>query len=57
MSILHVRIPYIFIRLDGKHTIFGKVTKGMDVVKKIENAGSRSGSPKAKVMIVDSGEL
>ncbi len=57
MSILRVRIPYIFIRLDGKHTIFGKVTKGMDVVKKIENAGSRSGSPKAKVMIVDSGEL
>jgi peptidyl-prolyl cis-trans isomerase B (cyclophilin B) len=30
--------------LDGKHTLFGEVTEGMDVLKKLEAAGSRSGA-------------
>ena len=29
--------------LDGKHTLFGEVTEGMDVLKKLEAAGSQSG--------------
>jgi len=29
--------------LDGKHTIFGKVVEGKDVLKKLEAAGSQSG--------------
>jgi peptidylprolyl isomerase len=43
--------------LDGKHVVFGKVLKGMDVVKKIESVGSQSGTPSKVVKIVDSGEL
>ncbi|DBA79772.1 TPA: hypothetical protein ACH3X1_008436 [Trebouxia sp. C0004] len=43
--------------LNGKHTVFGKVLDGMDLVKKIEGEGSGSGKPKKQVTIAKSGEL
>ncbi len=43
--------------LDGKHVVFGVVESGWDVVKEIERMGSRSGSPRAKVVISDCGVL
>ena len=43
--------------LDGKHVVFGKVIEGYDVVQKIEAYGSRSGSPRAKVVISHCGEV
>jgi peptidylprolyl isomerase len=43
--------------LDGKHVVFGEVTSGMDVVKKIEALGSQSGKTSKKVVIADCGQL
>ena len=43
--------------LDGKHVVFGQVVSGMDVVKKMERVGTKSGKPSSKVSIMDSGEL
>jgi len=43
--------------LDGKHVVFGRVVEGMDVVKKMESLGSESGRTKAKIVIVDCGQL
>lgn len=43
--------------LNGKHTVFGKVTQGMDVVRKIEGKGTEMGKPRAEIKIVDCGAL
>ncbi|OQR84517.1 peptidyl-prolyl cis-trans isomerase [Achlya hypogyna] len=43
--------------LDGKHVVFGKVVRGMDVVKKIEGVGSQSGQTKKPVVVADCGQL
>merc|ERR1719375_2156142 len=43
--------------LDGKHVVFGKVTKGYEVIKAIEAVGSRSGTTSSPVVIADCGQL
>lgn len=43
--------------LDGKHVVFGNVTKGLDVVKAIEAVGSQSGKTAKPVVIGDCGQL
>jgi peptidylprolyl isomerase len=43
--------------LDGKHVVFGKIVEGMELVKKIEGLGSRSGKTAKVIKIADSGEI
>jgi peptidylprolyl isomerase len=41
--------------LDGKHVVFGEVTEGQDIVRKIEALGSQSGATRGKIAIAASG--
>ena len=43
--------------LNGKHCVFGKVTSGLDVVRKIESYGTETGRPRAEIKIAASGSL
>ncbi len=43
--------------LDGKHVVFGQIVDGMDLVKKIESLGSRSGKTSKVIKIANSGEV
>merc|ERR1712195_367152 len=43
--------------LDGKHVVFGSVTKGMEVVAACEAVGSQSGATSKPVVIADCGQL
>ncbi|TDR17569.1 peptidylprolyl isomerase [Marinicella litoralis] len=38
--------------LNGKHTVFGYLKDGMDVLRKIEKLGSRSGRPSKEIKII-----
>uniref|UniRef100_A0A8C6TJW7 Peptidyl-prolyl cis-trans isomerase n=1 Tax=Neogobius melanostomus TaxID=47308 RepID=A0A8C6TJW7_9GOBI len=43
--------------LDDRHVVFGSVKEGLDVVKKVETFGSRSGKTSKRIQITDCGEL
>ncbi|KAH8405013.1 hypothetical protein KR222_003145 [Zaprionus bogoriensis] len=43
--------------LDGKHVVFGSVVEGMNVIKKMEKFGSKSGKTSKKVIIEECGDL
>ena len=43
--------------LDGRHTVFGEVIEGVDVVLKLEKIGSGSGTTSKKAVIADCGKL
>ncbi|KAG8345450.1 21 kDa cyclophilin [Trypanosoma vivax] len=43
--------------LDGKHVVFGQVTKGYEVIEKVESNGTSSGATRQPIVIADCGEL
>ena len=43
--------------LDGYNNVFGELVEGQDVLTQIEKFGSRDGTPKAEISIVECGEV
>ena len=41
--------------LNGKHTVFGKVVDGKEVMDQLHQIGSDSGRPKSKATIIECG--
>merc|ERR1712070_915976 len=46
-----------FPHLDGKHVVFGQVSKGYETIGAMESFGSRSGATSERITVRDSGEL
>lgn len=43
--------------LDGKHVVFGQLLAGLDVLRKVERYGTKSGKPTEKIIIAACGQL
>ena len=43
--------------LDGKHTVFGRISKGKDIMKQVEKYGKQDGKPSAAIVLVDCGQI
>lgn len=43
--------------LDGKHTVFGEVDEGAELLDLLERCGSQNGRPRANIVIEKSGEI
>jgi cyclophilin family peptidyl-prolyl cis-trans isomerase len=43
--------------LDNKHVVFGHVVDGLNVLQRIEDLGSKSGTPSKEIKIDDCGEV
>ena len=43
--------------LNGKHTVFGKVVEGLEVLDALESVGSQTGQTRAPCVIADCGQL
>jgi peptidylprolyl isomerase len=43
--------------LDGKHTVFGQVAEGKDIVDKLNTLGTQRGVPRSKVTIIECGTV
>jgi peptidylprolyl isomerase len=43
--------------LNGYHCVFGEIVEGEEVLNKIELLGTRNGTPKGEIKIVDCGEI
>ncbi|EPY43433.1 cyclophilin 11 [Angomonas deanei] len=43
--------------LNGVHVVFGRVVKGIEIVKQVERYGSPSGKPRARITINNCGEV
>lgn len=56
-TVIHGTNSLVWYITRSSPVVFGSVTNGMDVVKKVEALGSQSGSTSKRVVIADCGQL